>query len=115
MRVPASWLLAVGLVIATVGRAPVPTSSVSVTLPVPPPVPSVAVTVMVNVPDCIGVPLRTPLLLSARPVGRAPTSLKLYPVPAPPDAANVKLYGSFTVPVGGVAGVTTTAGLIVML
>jgi len=66
---------------------------------------SVALTVMGKVPDCVGVPDRTPAVDRDNPLGSALAVVKLV-VPMPPDCVKVALKGAFAVPVL-VAGAVT--------
>src|SRR5437016_3678423 len=57
------------------------------------PLPSVKVMTMLNGPDCVGVPERTPVIaLSVTPLGSMLAVLK-EPTPSPPVCVNCSLYG----------------------
>ena len=81
-------------------------------LPVAPTL-SVAVTVKVKVAALDGVPVDAPLVeLSASPPGNAPAVIEKVTVPVPPVALIVCAYVIPTVPLGSVAGFTTSAAAI---
>jgi hypothetical protein len=89
--------------------------SVNVAVPVLLPE-SVTLNVIGNVPNWIGVPLKTPAGLKLMPDGNAPVSDHVYPLPVPPVATNVKaLYATPSVPFGNDTGllIVTAAELIV--
>jgi hypothetical protein len=67
---------------------------------------SVAATVKLKVPAALGVPLSTPALLNASPVGSVPTATEKATGAVPPVALIVWLYGTLIVVAGSVAGFT---------
>lgn len=83
--VPAVPFVVVGFVTLIIGQlmtklyvAPIPIQ----------PLLSVALTVMLKVPDCVGVPLNTPVLESIKPVGNVLDVLKVT-LPIPPVCVKV--------------------------
>ena len=58
-------------------------------------------------PVALGVPARSPTVARVSPPGRVPAdTVHVYPVPVPPDAVSVAVYGSLTVPPGRDVAVT---------
>src|SRR3954451_19451155 len=69
---------------------------------------SVALTVIGKLPVCVGVPDRTPLLASVRPVGNVPLASEDVVVPMPPLCVNVWLNAAPATPLFTAGFVTVT-------
>ena len=79
------------------------------------PPPSLTCAVKLKVPELVGVPLNTPLLLKVNPPGKVPAlTVQLYGS-VPPEAVSVCEYETPTVPVGNgeLVVIANAAGLIV--
>src|SRR5262245_51400658 len=93
---PAVPVLTPGLVTVTVGQVMV--SVYAGFVPVQP-LPSVTVTAIGNEPPCVGVPVRTPAVVSETPVGSVEAVVNVAP-PIAPDCVKVKLAAGSGVPAG---------------